>query len=60
MKRFAAAIMLALAAMASPLDDPNKPYISAVVKSRDYFHYGRFVTGMQGSDKRGTQTRFFT
>jgi len=59
MKKFAAAIMLTLGALASDLKD-NKPYISAEVRSKDQFQYGRFVTRMQGSDKNGTIATFMT
>jgi beta-glucanase (GH16 family) len=60
MKQFAAAIMLALGAIASNLEDQNKPYISAEIRSKDQFQYGRFMTKMQGSDRHGTIATFMT
>jgi len=52
--------MLTLGALASNLKDQEKPYISAEVRSKDQFQYGRFVTRMQGSDKHGTIATFLT
>ena len=60
MKQFAAAIMLTLGAMAADLKDQHKPYISAEVRSKDQFQYGRFMTKMQGSDRHGTIATFMT
>ena len=59
-QQFAAAIMLTLGAMAAKVNNPEKPYISAELRSRETFQYGRFVTKMQGSDRKGTLAAFCT